>query len=160
MRTIKVKELTKDNFSEFGSFYNLVDLKGNNLGDFYPDHVRNPVSGELPLAFSGLNVHKVDRMIVDTVEYHNYTGEILLPLDTDVVIHVAPASNEIHPEATEAFIVKKGTVVRLDVGVFHLAPFSIEKDEGHVMIALPERTYFNDCVVINYEQKDQIEIVL
>lgn len=160
MRTIKVKELTKDNFCEFGSFYNLVDLKGNNLGDFYPDHVKNPVSGNVPMTYSGLNVHKVDRMIVDTVEYHNYTGEILLPLDTDVVIHVAPASNKINSEATQAFIVRKGTVVRLDIGVFHLAPFSIEKEEGHVMVALPERTYFNDCVIIKYEEKDQIEIVL
>jgi ureidoglycolate lyase len=160
MRTINVKELTKDNFCEFGSFYNLVDLKGNNLGDFYQDHVKNPVSGKLPMTYSGLIVHKADRMIVDTVEYHNYTGEILLPLDTDIVIHVAPASNKINPEATEAFFVRKGTVVRLDVGVFHLAPFSIEKEEGHVMIALPERTYFNDCVVIKYEEKDQIEIVL
>ncbi len=160
MRTVKAKELTKENFCEYGSFYNLVDLKGNNLGDFYPDHLKNPVSGDVPITFSGLNVHRVDRMIVDTVEYHNHTGEILLPLDTDVVIHVAPPSNKMVPEATEAFIVRKGTVVRLDVGVFHLAPFSIEKEEGHVMVSLPERTYFNDCVVLNYEEKDQIEIVL
>lgn len=160
MRTILAKELTKENFCEFGSFYNMVDLKGNNLGDFYPDHLKNPVSGNLPITFSGLNVHKASKMIVDTVEYHNYTGEVLLPLDTDIVIHVAPASNKIIPEATKAFIVRKGTAVRLHVGVFHLAPFSIEKEEGHVMVALPERTYCNDCVVIKYEEKDQFEIVL
>lgn len=160
MRTIKCKELTNENFREFGSFYNLIDLEGNNLGDFYQDHVKNPVSGQLPITYSGLKVHKEEKMIVSTVEYHNYTGEILLPLDTDIVIHVSPASNKIHPEATQAFIVRKGTVVRLDVGVFHLAPFSIDKEEGHVMIALPERTYFNDCVVIEYEEKDKIEIVL
>lgn len=160
MRTIKCKELTKENFSDFGSFYNLIEVEGKNLGDFYHDHVKNPVSSSLPMTYSSLIVHKEDRMIVDTVEYHNYTGEILLPLDTDVVIHVSPASNKIHPEATQAFIVRKGTVVRLDVGVFHLAPFSIEKEEGHVMIALPERTYFNDCVVLEYDEKDKIEIVL
>lgn len=160
MHRIKAKELTKDSFCEFGSFYNLIDLEGNNFGDFYPDHLLNPVSGNLPFSFSGLKVHKCEKMIVDKAEYHNLTGEILLPLDTDVVIHVAPANVESAPETTQAFIVRKGTIVRLKVGVYHLAPFSIEKEEGRVMVALPERTYKNDCVIVEYSEEEKIEITL
>lgn len=156
MREIKAKELTKDNFCEFGEYYDLLDLKGNNLGDFYPDHLKQ--KGKI--SFSGLKVHKKDEMIIDSVEFHNHSEEIILPLDTDIVIHVAPPSVKEIPNKTEAFIIKKGTIVKLNIGIFHLAPFSIDKDEGRVMIGLPERTYFNDCTIVNYKKEDYIKIIL
>ena len=98
-------------------------------------------------------------MIVTAAEYHNTTAEILLPLDGDIVIHVAPPSNKPVPELTEAFYVPKGTMVKLNTGVWHLAPFAMDLDEVHVLIALPERIYFNDCIVVDYEKEQYIEIV-
>ncbi|WP_291636070.1 DUF4867 family protein [Clostridium sp.] len=160
MRKIKANIINNDNFKKFGCFYDMINPQGNNLGDFYPDHLINPMNKSMSTGFSSLKVYKPNKMIVETVEYHNYTGEILLPIDTDIVIHVAPPSVEIKPELTEAFIIKKGTIVKLNVGVYHLAPFSIDKEEGHVMVVLPERTYKNDCIVINYPIENQIEITL
>ena len=52
-------------------------------------------------------MEKPEKIIVDAAEFHNYTGEVLLPLDDDVVIHVAPPTKEPVPELTEAFIVPK-----------------------------------------------------
>ncbi|MGI5173753.1 DUF4867 family protein [Treponema sp. OMZ 840] len=160
MRKIKAKEISAENFGLYGSFTDLLNPHGYCLGDFYPDRLLEPAKTTLPLAFSPLIVHKPKQMLIHVVEYHNYTGEIFLPLDTDVVIHVAPASNVLVPEKTEAFIVRKGTIVRFNTGVYHYAPFSIEKDEGRVLIVLPERTYMNDCCVFEYEEKDRMEIVL
>jgi ureidoglycolate lyase len=160
MRTIKAQLLTKENFDKFGSYTDLLNLDKSNLGDFCPDLLLDHVGGNLPLGFSGLVVYKPKKMIIDTVEYHNYTSEIILPLDTDIVIHVAPVSNELVPEQTQAFIVPKGTVVRLNIGIYHLAPFSIEKEIGHVMIALPQRTYKNDCYIFNYDEEERVEILL
>jgi len=114
----------------------------------------------MPSAFSPLVVPKPEKMIVTTVEYHNYTSEIVLPMDDDAVIHVAPASKEPVPEQTEAFIVPKGTVVRLNVGVWHLAAMPVHADALHVLIVLPERTYANDCTVVQYDRKQQFEITL
>ena len=160
MRKIKAQKMTAANFSAYGSFTDLLNPQGICLGDFYPDRLLEPAKTALPMAFSPLIVRKPERMLIHTVEYHNYTGEILLPLDTDVVIHVAPASNVLVPEKTEAFIVPKGTIVRFNAGVYHYCPYSIEKDEGRVLIVLPERTYMNDCCVFEYEEKDCMEIVL
>lgn len=160
MKKIKAKIINNENFKEFGCFYNMIAPQGNKLGDFYPDHLINPINKSMSTGFSSLKVYKHSKMIVKTVEYHNYAGEILFPIDTDIVIHVAPPNMSINPELTEAFIIKKGTLVKLNVGVYHLAPFSIEKEVGHVMIILPERTYINDSVVINYPVKNQIEITL
>ena len=160
MRKIKAQKITAENFKPYGTFSDILNPSGYSLGNFYADRLLEPAKTALPLAFSSLTVHKKNAMVIDTVEYHNHTGEILMPLDTDVVIHVAPPSKTLIPEKTEAFIVPKGTLVRFNVGVYHYAPFSIEKEKGSVLIVLPERTYLNDCTVFKYDEKDQMEIIL
>ncbi len=160
MRKIKAKELTNDSFKEFGSFYNLLNPQGYNLGDFFPDHLEVSNNSNMAHGFSSLIVYKKENMIVDTVEYHNTTAEVLLPLDSDIVIHVAPPNNKKVVELTQAFIVPKGTIVKLNVGVTHLCPFSIEHDLAHVMVALPQRTYENDCEIVKLLNDEQFEIVL
>ena len=160
MRQIKAQKLTHEAFSKYGTFYDLVHPTGNALGAFFNDKVTLPVGGEVPVAFSSLEMEKPEKMIVDAAEFHNYTGEVLLPLDDDVVIHVAPPTKEPVPELTEAFIVPKGTVAKLNTGVWHLAPLPINEAKAHILIVLPERIYANDCTVVDYKEEDQIEIVL
>ena len=94
MRQIKAQKLTAEAFSQYGSFYNLVKPTGSSLGGFFNDKVALPVSGNVPVTFSSLEMEKADKMIVDSAEYHNYTGEGILPLDDDVVIHVAPKTSD------------------------------------------------------------------
>ena len=80
-------------------------------------------------------------------------------LDDDAVIHVAPPSKRvIVPEKTEAFIVPKGTLVRLNTGVWHLAALPVHAQLLHVMIILPERVYANDCTVCDYPEDRQVLI--
>ena len=81
-------------------------------------------------------------------------------MDDDVVLHVAPASKDPVPQLTEAFLVPKGTAVCLNAGVWHLAALPVNMDEAHVLIVLPERTYNNDCVVVEYPEQDWVEIEL
>ena len=164
MRTIKAVPITNENFRPYGSFASMLDPKGHCFpGDntFYPDQVELNVQGGKPITFSPLTVKKPERMIVKEAEYHNYTGEGVLVLDDDAIIHVAPPSNHaIVPEKTEAFIVPKGTLVKLNTGVWHLAALPVNNDVLHVMIILPERVYANDCTVCQYPEDRQVEIVL
>ena len=160
MRIIKAKPITKENFSLYGTFSNMIEPAGNHLGTFYFDRVLFHVSGKMPFAFSALVSNKPEQMVITAAEYHNKTAEGVLPLDDDVVIHVAPPSKETVPELTEAFIVPKGTFVMLNTGVWHMAALPIHNDKVHVLITLPERTYFNDCTVVEYGPEDQFEIQL
>lgn len=160
MRTITAKPLSVEAFAPFGTYSDCLHPSGMNLNDFYRDQVLMPLSGRMPVAFSPLVVRKSEKMIVTAAEYHNYTPEVVLPLDDDVVLHVAPASSGPVPELTEAFLVPKGTLVCLRTGTWHLAAMPIHLEEAHVLIALPERTYFNDCHVVEYAPEDQIEIQL
>lgn len=164
MRKIKAIPITVENFRPYGSFASMLDPEGNCFpGDatFYPDQVEMNIQGGRPVTFSPLTVKKPERMIVTQAEYHNTTGEGVFVIDDDAVIHVAPPSNRvIVPEKTEAFIVPKGTLVKLNTGVWHLAALPVHNELLHVMIILPERIYANDCVVCDYPEDRQVEIVL
>lgn len=160
MRTIKAQPITLENFKAYGDFTDLLNPEGFALGNFYRDRVTMHFSGEMQAAFSPLVICKPEKMIVTQAEYHNTTQEGILCLDDDMIIHVAPAGNDPVPELTEAFIVPKGTFVCLRTGAWHLAPMPVNKDVAHVLIVLPERIYHNDCIVVDYPEEDQFEIVL
>lgn len=164
MITIKAVPITAENFRPYGAFASMLEPKGNCFpGDatFYPDQVELNVQGGKPITFSPLTVKKPERMIITQAEYHDYTGEGVFVIDDDAIIHVAPPSNRvIVPEKTEAFIVPKGTLVKLNTGVWHLAALPLHNDVLHVMIILPERVYANDCTVCAYPEDRQVEIVL
>lgn len=158
MKTILAKPLSKEAFEPFGTYSDFFEPSGPGLGDFYPDRLQIPVARGVPFGFSPLVVRKPEKYLVDTAEYHNFSGEILVPIDGDIIIHVAPASNEKVPERTEAYIVPMGTVVHLLPGVWHYCPFAIERPIVHCLIGLPVRTYMTDVVVVHYDESEQIEI--
>lgn len=165
MRTIKAVPITNENFRPYGSFTSMLNPTGNCFAGeesaLYPDPVQLFVSGNVQIAFSPLTVNKPKKMLVTRSEYHNHTGEGIFFLDDDAVLHVAPPSNHvITPEKTEAFIVPKGTLVKLNTGVWHLSPFPIHNQVLHLMIIMPERVYGNDCVVCDYPEAEHFEIVL
>ena len=158
MKTIIAKPITVENFSCYGQFTDLLHPDGYSLGDFFHDRVKMSVSGNHAVAFSPLVVHKADPMIVKQAEYHNTTQEGILCLDDDCVLHVAPPSKEPIPEMTEAFIVPKGTLVCLNLGVWHLSAMPLHEETAHVLIVLPERIYLNDCIVVDYAEDQQVKI--
>lgn len=160
MRVIKAEPISDVKFKPFGDFTSIIEPHGSSLGDFYHDKMLFPVSGHMPITFSALIVRKPDKMLVTAVEYHNTTCEGIMPIDDDIIIHVAPPTAEPSPELTRAFVIPKGTAVRLNTGVWHLSPIPVNRDIAHVLILLPERIYKNDCVVVNYSEKDYVEIQL
>ena len=147
MRTIQAKPLTADAFRQYGTFWSAVDGEGYGLGGgfftFYPDRIA------------------VEKYIVEELEYHKTTWEMFMPLNDDAVLHAAPKSGgDVVTELTEAFIVPKGTMVKLDAAVWHLAAMPVNVEELQSLIVLPEGTYMNDCtkVALNDEQKFEIVI--
>ena len=86
---------------------------------------------------------------------------MILPLNDDMIVHVAPASAGTPvPELTKAFIVPKGTLVKIHTAVWHLAPLPVHEEELQALIILPECTYANDCTVVDFKEEDQFIIEL
>lgn len=162
MRKIRIEPLTAERFAPFGRFYNMDDPAGYALEGaihkFYPDRIRDAYTGHV--GFSAIRVRKPERMVVDSIEYHTTTSEIIMPLNDDMILHVAPASAGTPvTQYTQAFRVPCGTMVQINAAIWHLCPLPAEKEELRALIILPECTYANDCTVVPLEPEEQFEII-
>ena len=164
MPKVRIEELTRDAFAPFGTFANMLNPDTEAIGEspskFHRDMVLLPTMHPQSLtAFSTCRVEKRP-LVVDVTEYHSYTAEGNLPLDADALIHVGPATaNGIVPwDKIRIFRVPRGTFVTTYPGVWHHAPFAHGADVLNMLIVLPERTYANDCVVVEATEAQKVYI--
>ena len=159
MKTIKVQELTVENFAKYGAFGDMLNPSGPFLGAepsvFYRDMVMLGLGPANEAAFSVCRVTK-SADVVTNIEYHKYTGEGILPLDGDVNLVFAPATanGDVPFDRLEVFRAPKGTFVAIRPGVWHCGAFAREGVVS-VLIVLPQRTYANDCVVVRIPEGEQ-----
>lgn len=162
MRTIKAEPLTYESFAPFGQFYTMDKPEGYGLcGEihtFYPDRLTADCSHRV--GYSPITVKKPEKMIITQQEYHTTTWEMILPLNDDMILHVAPASaGKPVTELAKAFIVPKNTLIKMNAAIWHLAPLPANEKELHAVIILPECTYANDCTVVDLKEEEQFEII-
>lgn len=162
MRELKATKINTADFAPFGTFCIMTEPEGyplqGEIHKFYPDRISGNCIGSM--GFSPIAVHK-DERIIKAAEYHTTTWEGIVALDDDMIIHVAPASAGTPvPELTRAFIVPKGTMVKINASIWHLCPLPLNNEVLHAMIILPECTYANDCTVVDFEEKDWFRITI
>ena len=163
MKTIKAVPITQEAFAAFGQFYRLDAPEGvalcGELHQFFPD--RLTAQSNHVIGYSPLLVNKPEKMVITQQEYHAATWEMILPLNDDIVLHVSPVSEGTPDTAfSQAFVVPKNTLVKLNEGVWHLAPLPVSEEQLAALIILPERTYANDCTVVDLAPEQQFEVVL
>lgn len=161
---IEVQDLSKNSFQDFGVFAGLEQPEGPKIGqapiEFFRDQIQHPFSSTDIPSYSTCVVEPRE-FLIDTAEYHSYCREAILPMDGDVLIHVAeatPPSLGIPYDSFKVFYVPKGTMVVLHPGVWHHAPYTITDEKVHVLIVLPERAYANDCHCFPLEKEKRIPI--
>ncbi len=158
MKTIKVEALTKEAFAPFGQYYTMDTPDGYPLSGeihrFFPDRVVAYQGASV--GFSPILVKRPEVMKITAVEYHTTTCEMILPLNDDMILHVAPPSaGKPLPEYTRAFLVPRNTLIKMNACVWHLAPLPANVPELCAMIILPECTYMNDCTVVDLKEDEQ-----
>ena len=166
MREVKVEQLSLEAYKPFGTYANLINPTDVGFGvntpvAFFRDQLQMDVSGNNAYSYSCCHVKKREN-IIDVLEYHSSCGEVVLPLDQDILLQVAPASGNNDPiplDEMRVFYVPKGTAITIKAGVWHWGPFATEDTPANVLINLPERTYANDCIVVELDKKDHIKII-
>ena len=163
MRQVKVQPLSYEAFAPYGTFYDMKEPKGyalcGEIHQFFPDRLTAD-SGHR-VGYSPILVKKPEKMVITQQEYHTTTWEMILPLNDDMILHVAPASAGIPvTHLAKAFLVPKNTLVKMNAAIWHLAPLPANADQLTAMIILPECTYANDCTVVDLKADEQFEIVL
>lgn len=161
MKKIKAEPITHENFAPFGQFYTMDKPEGYGLSGeihtFYPDRLTVDCSHRV--GYSSITVKKPEKMIITQQEYHTTMWEMILPLNDDMILHVAPASaGKVVTEYAKAFIVPANTLVKINAAIWHLAPLPANKEELNAVIILPECTYANDCTVVDLKEDEQFEI--
>lgn len=165
MKQIKAVSVTNENFRPYGYLANIADpSKEYKMGEapaaFHRDMVLAPNASTAPAAFGSLKVNKRP-FIIEDVEYHSNACEVMMPFDDDMIMYAGPASNDtVELDKLEAFIIPKGTLVVFRAGAWHGAPYPVNKEQGTVLICLPERTYLNDTKKIFLDKQNLIEISL
>ena len=163
MKTLKAVPISHEAFAPFGQFYSMDAPKGyalcGELHSFFPD--RLVADSQHRVGYSPILVKKPEKMIITQQEYHTTTWEMIMPMNDDMILHVAPASAGTPvTEHAKAFIVPKNTLVKLNAAIWHLAPLPASAEVLSAMIILPECTYANDCTVVDLPAAQQFEIVL
>lgn len=161
MEKLKVKPISVIAFEKYGQFHSMLNPDTEKLApgpvEFHRDIVKISLGRSNQPSFSVTHISKRP-LIVEKLEYHNYTGEAFMPLDGDVIIHLAPASRpeNVPYDKIEAFYIPKGTLVTIHPGVWHQAPYAAGEDTVNVLVVLPERTYVNDCKVVLLEEAHRL----
>ena len=166
MKTIKIETLSLEAYKTYGTYANMLNPRDEKIGEgqveFYRDQLQLDVSPQNLLSYSCCRVEKRP-LVLDGLEYHKNCYEVILPLDNDILLLVAPATPESKPPLDKicGFFVPKGTVITVKPGVWHGCPFSANEKVANILINLPERSYANDCyfTAIADEKQFQIEML-
>jgi ureidoglycolate hydrolase len=165
MKKIKFKELSLEDFKKYGSFYSMINPDSTRFGDektgFYPDLIQHNLGNSRVASFSVCHITKSDKNIIRSSEFHNYCNETIMPLNGEVLMHVAPAIGEdvVPVGKIEVFRIPVFTIVTVKPGVWHHIPFTYNCNSADIMVVLPERTYVNDCYVCQIPEKEFIEVI-
>lgn len=162
MKTLIAKPLTKENFQKYGEFQNLLDdeslaKKSIFPQGFFADVIKLDFGTTTLPTISVCQVKKQEKNVIRMLEAHKYTCEGLLPLDADVIIFVGRPlpGRKFSVDTVEAFVVPKGTFVRLDPLILHGTQFPVDADTAHIVCMLPGRTFMNDMMAEFLPEEDQ-----
>jgi ureidoglycolate lyase len=169
MRELSYRPLDATAFAPYGSYAAMIDPDAGarptpHIGqppiEFFRDLVQSGIGKDTTVSFG---VCRVTRRppIIDESEYHDTTCEALMPIDGDVLVHVAPAvpGARFPAEQAEVFLVPKGTLIVLRPGVWHHGPFALRAERVSCLVGLPERLYARDCVSVKVPPEDQVRVV-
>jgi len=166
MKTIKVQELSRKAFRQYGTYQNLLDNEDlaeasiRKAGFFADVLTLNFGTGTLP-SVSVCHVKKEEKNIIPMAEIHKETCEGLLPIDADVIMFFGRVVNgEISLETIEAFNVPRGTFVRVEPLIVHGRQFVTKAAEAHILCLLPQRTFNNDTTKKILGDDEKIEILV
>ena len=155
MRDVKVLELTRKNFSSYGQVVE-VPASGQPAIDvetvkFWKQQAVYSMGENTEV---GILVVKKQQMVFDELENHFKTPTILLCLDGDFILPVAPPSDDV-PSSSEvvAFRVPKNQMVIMAEKCWHGVAYPADKDEITLLVLIRENTLDDDTVFELIDEK-------
>jgi ureidoglycolate lyase len=163
---LRAQAITSEAFSPFGTVVarpardpeaSLPEL------DYWPDVARLPdFRGELSMGYASL---RVVPMVQTAIERHLKAFELLVPIGGDIVVVVAPADFPDEPRRLpevsrfKAFRAPADHAVLFDAGVWHYAPFAVDRPIGMFVLSRAG-TASDDAYVVMLPPSEHIVVHL
>jgi len=161
---VKVKNLTAEAFSKFGEFVEVPSfpplVESENV-KYWGTVATFKVEGETEI---GICIVRKGSNVLEFMERHVQTPEVLVPIKGDFILPVATSKNLEDPEECpraediEAFYIKDEQAVIMKKGVWHYAPIPVGSESSFFVIFKKETTKrdldlkkINEKVKIEYE---------
>ncbi len=119
---------------------------------FYGELGRVSCTGDFEL---GICAYARRPLLVDQLECHRETQELLCAIDDDFIMPVAPAGGKGGtPDAERmlAILVKRGQGVIFGRGVWHWVPYPLGKEESFALVGFARGTAARDMTVCRLER--------
>ncbi len=161
-QTLRIQQLTTKNAVPYGT---LIDKTIKEPAyeseefDYWDELAVEETSGAISV---GMVEARPQKLIATTFERHARTGELLAPLDGDVILVLGKFTDGPTPEVNqvEAFRLRSGSAILLKRGTWHFAPMVADKPT-RVLVVFRKGTPGDDLEVhkIDEEIGMQFEVV-
>jgi ureidoglycolate hydrolase len=127
--TIQLRELSSESAAPYGTLISRAVQDSTyhcQEFDYWDEIAVEQTSGAISV---GMVEARPQKLTATTFERHLHSGELLAPLDGDVIVVLGRPGEGPMPEVNqvEAFWLRAGTAILLDRGVWHYAPMVTEK---------------------------------
>jgi len=157
---LKLKELTAEEFSPYGTFFDMAEGYTQDPISFIPDRMLHYIGSPSLSSVSSIRL-RYRPLKVDIVEYHDDCEEVFGGFNQDIVFHVGLLGPENKPaiESSSLFKLPKGCFARVKRKVLHHAGFVLGKDDvADGIVLLPPAAYTIDCHVLEIDP--QLDLII
>ena len=151
---IKIKKLTPENFKKFGQvIQEPTQAEPTGSGDAFTYWKQQAVFGIDGKTEVGFLKVKQAEMAFTEMEQHVGTPEMLVALDGDYIIAVAPPGSPT-PAAgeVEAFHVSKNQAVVMADGCWHFIPFPVDTPEVNMLVIFKDNCSQEDLILKDLDE--------
>lgn len=137
--------VSQENFIQFGALLSGNKLDAIAAGEEFSFTLTASEIALAPLCCTGVLRCAPRALQVNKMERHTDSSEILVALDGDFYLVLAPAEDDLKSnEHIETFILKQGQAIVMKPGTWHWIPFPVEEAECRVMVLFKDGTGDND----------------
>lgn len=142
MQTIHPKRINNDNYAAFGRVARVPagePLAADETFKYWSDSAHYRIDGETEIGYC--TVYRQDEDVVEWMERHDRTPEVLIPIDGPFVLPVMSADGEV-----EAFRAEPGEAVVIGPSVWHSACKPVNADEASYFVVFRRGTPQEDVI--------------
>jgi ureidoglycolate hydrolase len=152
MKTVRIERATAGNVKPFGTLVVRPRAKATSktgMLTYWKQRARFSLAGGKGEV--GFLIARPHRGVYRVLETHLKTPEILIALNCDINMPVAPAARRKRdkPDVTKvrAFRVARGSAIVLNRGVWHYLPQPVGRRPAEILVVFADNTSANDCTV-------------